>query len=248
MLRYDRVKFDYEPYPIGLISKVFDDKLYERLVNSYPDKSLFRHMPHLGNKYSLAGRNNGAEYKAFLKSSPDWRDFYDYVSSPEFIEKTLSMLQDNHIDLVLRKPKVMTGKGRRNKSSLLGRMLGWTELNARFEFSMMDGEGGHIKPHTDLPQKLITFVFSMNRPGDWDSNWGGTTDVVWPKDTRYLYNHGNKYFGFDEVSTLKKMDYNPNQAVIFIKTWNSWHAVSPLHAPVPGRLRKTLTVNIERKV
>jgi len=88
MLRYDRVKFDYEPYPIGLISKVFDDKLYERLVNSYPDKSLFRHMPHLGNKYSLAGRNNGAEYKAFLKSSPDWRDFYDYVSSPEFIEKT----------------------------------------------------------------------------------------------------------------------------------------------------------------
>jgi hypothetical protein len=58
MLRYDRVAFDYEPYPIGLISEVFDPDIYRRLSESYPDKSLFKHMPHLGNKYSLAAANN----------------------------------------------------------------------------------------------------------------------------------------------------------------------------------------------
>jgi hypothetical protein len=63
-----------------------------------------------------------------------------------------------------------------------------------------------------------------------------------------LYNEGNKYFDFEQVNTLKKMAFNPNQAVIFVKTWNSWHAVSPLHAPSGENLRKTLTVNIERKV
>jgi hypothetical protein len=88
----------------------------------------------------------------------------------------------------------------------------------------------------------------MNKPDEWDYSWGGTTDVVWPKDRRYVYNQNNTYFNFDQVDTLKKMDFNPNQAVIFIKTWNSWHAVSPLQATAPGKLRKTLTVNIEQKL
>jgi 2OG-Fe(II) oxygenase superfamily len=248
MLRYDRVAFDYEPYPIGIIGEVFDPGMYSRLSESYPDKSLFQHMPHLGNKYSLSETSNSSNYGSFLKSSADWRAFYDYVRSKEFIQKTLGMLEANNIVLPLRKPKVVSGSGRRSRTSLLGRLLGRTELNARFEFAMMGGDGGHIKPHTDMPRKLITFVFSMIQPGEWNSSWGGSTDVVWPKDPRNLYNEGNKYFNFDQVNTLKKMAFNPNQAVIFIKTWNSWHAVSPLHAPSGENLRKTLTVNIERKV
>lgn len=245
MLGYNRAVFDYEPYPIGLISDVFDQKLYRTLADTYPDKSIFKYMPKLGNKYSLSETNNSSAYKSFLKSSPEWRAFYDYIKSKEFIRSTFDMLEANYINLALRKPK--SGSSGKHPS-ILGRLLGWTELNSRFEFSMMGGEGGHIRPHTDVPRKLITIVFSMFNPGEWDSAWGGSTDVVWPKDKRKIYNEGNKYFEFDEVDTLKKMEFNPNQAVIFIKTWNSWHAVSPLHAPSNERLRKTLTVNIERKV
>jgi hypothetical protein len=248
MLRYDRVAFDYEPYPIGLISDVFDPSVYQRLCASYPDKSLFQHMPRLGNKYSLSASNNPSQYRSFLKRSADWRAFYDYIRSKEFIQKTFQMLEANNINMALRKPKILSGSGDMKRTSLLGRLLGWTELNARFEFAMMGGDGGHIKPHTDMPRKLITFVFSMSQPGEWNSSWGGSTDVVWPKDPRNLYNEGNKYFDFEQVNTLKKMDFNPNQAVIFVKTWNSWHAVSPLKAPSGENLRKTLTVNIERKV
>lgn len=248
MIRYDSVQFEYEPYPIGLISGVFSDDMYRRLSEAYPDQSVFRHMPKLGNKYSLSVTNNPKEYKSFLKQSADWRDFYDYINGKEFIQKTFDMLERNNIHLPLRKTRIVRDAGKSRNASILGRMLGWTEVNARFEFSMMGGDGGHIRPHTDMPRKLITFVFSMNKPGEWDSSWGGSTDVVWPKDVRILYNEGNKYFEFDQMNTLKQMDFNPNQAVIFIKTWNSWHAVSPLHAPPGNHLRKTLTVNIERKI
>jgi hypothetical protein len=248
MLRYDRVTFDYEPYPIGMISKVFEPSLYARLCETYPDKSLFQHMPRLGNKYSLAEGNNPAQYRAFLKRSTEWRAFHDYIKSKEFIEKTMGMLAANNIVLPLRKPKIISGSGKGKRTSILGRLLGWTELNARFEFAMMGGAGGNIKPHTDMPRKLITFVFSVIKPGEWNPSWGGSTDVVWPKDPRNLYNEGNKYYDFGDVNTLKQYEFNPNQAVIFIKTWNSWHAVSPLKAPSANNLRKTLTVNIERTV
>jgi hypothetical protein len=248
MFRYDRVAFEYEPYPIGLISDAFDPDMYQRLCATYPDKSLFQHMPNLGNKYSLSATNNSSQYRSFLKSSPDWRAFYDYIKSKEFIEKTFQMLEANNINMALRRPKVLTAFSGWKHPTILGRLLGWTELNARFEFAMMGGDGGYIKPHTDMPRKLITIVFSMTKPGEWNSSWGGSTDVVWPKDPRNLYNEGNKYFDFEQVNTLKKMEFNSNQAVIFVKTWNSWHAVSPLKAPSGENLRKTLTVNIERKV
>src|SRR5258708_22220328 len=160
MLHYERVAFDYEPYPIGLASEVFDPRFYQRLCDSYPATTLFNHMPNLGNKYSLSESNNGSAYRAFLKNSPDWRTFHDYVKSREFIEQTLSMLQANNIVLPIRKPKIISrAGGGGKKTSLLGRLMRWTELNARFEFSMMGGDGGHIRPHTDMPRKIITFVF-----------------------------------------------------------------------------------------
>ena len=249
MLRYENIAFDYEPYPIGVAADVFEPKFYERLCATYPEPKLFQHMPKLGNKYSLSETNNSSNYRQFLKSAPEWRQFHDYVKSREFIERTFKMLDANNIHVPLRKPKVVSrAGGSSKKTSLLGRLLGRTELNARFEFSMMGGDGGHIRPHTDMPRKMITFVFSMVGPDEWDERWGGSTDVVWPKNPKNLYNEGNKFFEFDDVTTLKKFMFNPNQAVVFVKTWNSWHAVEPLKAPSPANLRKTLTVNIERAV
>ena len=37
----------------------------------------------------------------------------------------------------------------------------------------------------------------------------------------------------------------PNQCVIFVKTFNSWHAVYPMTGHGSQALRKTLTINIE---
>jgi hypothetical protein len=246
MLRYDQVKFDYEPYPIGLIENVLEPKMYQGLTGDYPELELFKYMPNLGHKYSLSESNNPNDYHRFLKENEGWGRFHDYIKSREFIEKTIGMLGTNFIDLGMKKYRIVSNK-RSNRAYPWNALLRVPELSARFEFSMMNGKGGSIRPHTDMPRKLITIVFSMVKPGEWKDEWGGGTAVVWPKDKRKSYNQINYYLPFEEVDVVKEYGFNPNQALIFVKTFNSWHAVNPMTSKTDNALRKTVTINIERK-
>lgn len=246
MLSYDRVQFEYEPYPIGLIAEVFEPNVYRDLATTYPPLHLFRHMPELGNKYSLSEANHPKEYHAFLRQNAAWNRFHSYIKSREFIEQTLQMLQSSHIDLGLRKYRVAF-RDSRARASRLNTLRGIPELNARFEFSMMNGKGGNIRPHTDHPLKLVTFVFSCMLAGEWDARWGGGTAIVRPKERQYSYNQINRNLDFDQVDVLKDYPFHPNQALVFIKTFNSWHAVAPMTSPTEDALRKTITVNVEKR-
>jgi hypothetical protein len=240
-----KAEFLYEPYPICYAGDVFSASDYALLTATYPDVSAFAHMPKLGDKYSLSERNNPAQYKAFIASQPLWAKLHAHFKSKSFIEETLEFLGRHNIDLGLGEYRFTNVAGAK-RSGVVSRLTGRPELSARFEFSMMGGQGGHILPHTDDHRKLITLVFSMNKMGEWDDSWGGGTQVCWPKDRTKIYNHTNKYLEFGEVDVLKSFDFKPNQCILFIKTYNSWHQVAPIQAPVGSPLRKTLTVNIER--
>jgi hypothetical protein len=246
MFGYERVKFDYEPYPLGLISDVFEPAFYNELTRTYPSLDLFKSMASVGNKYALSERNAPAIYHRFLEQNEAWGRFHAYVKGKEFIERTLEMLKSNYVDLNLGKYRVVPNT-RWKHANPLNTVRGISELTARFEFSMMSGKGGNIRPHTDHPLKLITLVFSAMPAGEWNQAWGGSTAVVWPKDRRRIYNQANKYLNFDEVDIVKEFPFNPNQALIFVKTFNSWHAVAPMTAPDDTALRKTLTINIEKR-
>lgn len=246
MLRFDRMQLDYEPYPIGLIPGALDNEVYEELRAAYPPMELFRYMPKLGNKYSLSSSNHPRLYYEFLGDCPAWKRFHDYVLSKAFIEQTFAALEAHHIDLGIRRYRVVSGK-RSNHSNALSRLMRTTELSARFEFSMMGGAGGHIRPHTDTQRKIITFVLSMVGDGEWDAGWGGGTAVVRPKKLELSFNRVNRYLDFEDVEEVKAYPFNPNQALIFVKTFNSWHAVLPMTAPDGDKLRRTITINIESK-
>ncbi len=246
MLHFERMRLDYEPYPVGLIPGVLDDEVYGELLAAYPPMELFRYMPKLGNKYSLSSSNHPKLYYRFLGDCPVWARFHDYILGRDFIEQTFEALAAAHIDLGIRRYRVVSGK-RSNHSNPLSRLMRTTELSARFEFSMMNGVGGHIRPHTDTQRKIITFVFTMVGDGEWDAGWGGGTAVVRPKDPALSFNRVNRYLEFEDVEVVKTFPFDPNQALIFVKTFNSWHAVTPMTAPGEDRLRKTITVNIESK-
>ena len=47
------------------------------------------------------------------------------------------------------------------------------------------------------------------------------------------------------MDILHTYEFRPNQAVVFVKTFNSWHSVRPMSAHGSKLLRKTLTINIE---
>jgi hypothetical protein len=44
---------------------------------------------------------------------------------------------------------------------------------------------------------------------------------------------------------LDTFEFTPNQVVLFVKTFNSWHSVRPMTANGSSLMRKTLTSNIE---
>jgi hypothetical protein len=118
-------------------------------------------------------------------------------------------------------------------------------LKSRFEFSALPADGGNLTPHTDAPTKIVTLIVSMAEEGEWNPAFGGGTDVNRPRDTRYMYNYYNELASFEDMEVLHTYPFQPNQVIVFVKTFNSWHSVRPMTGTGSKHLRKTLTINIE---
>lgn len=220
MIDLTRATFRYEPYPIGVATGVFGSAYYERLVASWPNESGFVHMQGSYNKFSLSERNNPDGYAAVIRQSEVWGPFHAHVKSPAFLPPIFGALQRHGVDC----PR--------------------GDFTVRFEFSSLPADEGGIEPHTDIPSKIVTLILPMVRPGEWDAAWGGGTDVLRPLDPWRPYrDYKEPRKAFEIVDSFA---YAPNQCVIFIKTFNSWHSVGPIQGPA-GHRRRTLTVNIERK-
>ncbi|MDG2306269.1 MAG: 2OG-Fe(II) oxygenase [Candidatus Binatia bacterium] len=264
MLSFQDLNFDYEPYPIGVVAPVLAAESYRALVDAFPPLGLFGAKEDLGHKYSLSEVNHGDAYHDYVRASPPWLDFYRYVKSPDFIHQTMASLASSGVDLGLADCRVQSrsrfdgsGKALAALPGGASRSLGSAEmsvrrlltrkavLGARFEFSILPGDGGHILPHTDAPQKLVTLVISMLGPDEWSDSWGGGTQVLRPKDPAVAFNKMNRYLGFDEVEPVRTLPFRSNQCVVFVKTFNSLHAVPPVGGGAQV-LRRTLTINIER--
>lgn len=221
-LSLERMAMAYEPYPIGFFGEAFSEADYRELLETWPPDHFFAYMPKLGEKYSLSERNNAQNYEWFIANSPAWGRLHSYLKSPDFTAYVLQRLEAQHIVLGLR-PE---------------------QLSTRFEFSMMGAAGGHIRPHTDLPQKICTLVVFMVRPGEWEPRYGGGTSVVKMLDPTRSFNQLSELHNFDEVHCLHTFPYAANCGIVFIKTFNSWHAVYPMTGPA-NLMRRSLTINIE---
>jgi hypothetical protein len=246
MLKFENMRFDYEPYPIGLARPTLDPAFYEELIDTFPDDSVFVSQDYHGVKLSLSALNNGSGYHAHLRRNPAWHRFYRYIKSDAFIAETLGMLRQHHVDLGLDKPSFAKRMSKRWKAYRRDSpQPHFPRLKSRFEFSSMPVTGGSIRPHSDAPAKVITMVIPMLRENEWRREFGGGTSVVMPKDRRRAFNLVNSYMDFDEVDCLRTYPFEPNQCLVFVKTYNSWHAVWPMTGNDPSILRRTLTINIE---
>jgi hypothetical protein len=247
------VSFDYEPYPIGYAQNVLPADLYRELAATYPPIDAFKYMPQLGKKYSLSEVNNPDRYWAFLRANAAWDRLYREVKSESFVTAVLDALARCQIDLGLRGRARLINDAwaarRQAARAALDCLRHGTPrrvpIKTRFEFSMLPADGGSIRPHTDAPNKLITLVVSLMKEGEWDPAFGGGTAVLRPNDVTATYNQMNKYLDFPVVSEVKTFPFTTNQCVVFVKTFNSLHAVYPMTGGGSPLMRKTLTINIE---
>lgn len=242
---YDNLEFRYDPFPIGLAKPLIAPDQYREFLANYPPVERFKYMAKLGHKYSLSENFDPKAFHAFLKSNPVWHDFNRWIKSRDFIRGVLQALKDRSLDLGYD-ADMSVGRQLRKRLTHAGN-LNWNaaRLKARFEFSMLPAKGGHILPHTDSPSKVITLVVSMIDAGEWDQAWGGGTDLNQAKDITHNFNQTNAQGRFEDMDVIDTFEFTPNQAVIFVRTFNSWHSVRPMTGTNPDAMRKTLTINIE---
>jgi hypothetical protein len=118
-------------------------------------------------------------------------------------------------------------------------------LRARFEFAAMPASGGELRPHRDLASKVVTIVVSMlSEASAWDPAWGGSTDVLVPRDPTVEWR--DYAAPLDAFDVVHRYPYVPNQAVVFVKSDNSWHSVGPMTGGATDSPRRTITINLER--
>jgi hypothetical protein len=249
MFSYDHVAFRYDPFPIGLATPIMKPELYEQMVSSFPPLEIFESFEEMGKKgrkYTLSEKENSKVYLDFVNSNPLWRDFYAWIKSKEFPYSVIEMLRQHDIDLGYRYVPPARRLSRQFKNLARGRHSpSYVPLKARFEFSALPADGGHLVPHTDAPTKIVTMIVSILRNGEWNRAFGGGTDVNQPKQDRYRFNHLNRLAAFEDMDVLHTYEFLANQAVIFVKTFNSWHSVRPMTGAGSDAVRRTLTINIE---
>ena len=243
MFWLDELSFRYEPYPIGLASPVFEADLYRELVASYPSDELFERS-RIGVKYVLSDRVHRAAYFRFLRSAPAWNEFHRWVTSDAFINHLLKKLGEHSLRLPYRQRSRVQRYLRHLAFGLAGRPDQRGSLRSRFEFSMLPADGGQVIPHTDSPGKVITLVLSMLGDGEWEPSVGGGTDVNVPRRSALMFNRMNEKAGFEDVDVVHTFPFLPNQAVVFLRTYNSWHSVRPMTAAGSSLMRRTVTINV----
>lgn len=235
----------YEPFPIGLARPVMSDELYRELVDTYPPAELFEYIPKVGHKYCLSEKYNPSSYHDWIAGHPRWKELHGWIKSEDFVWTVLGELRERHIDLGFKRQ----GSSKRLQKGLKGLLQGrgWRSepaLSARFEFSMLPADRGSVTPHTDNPDKIVTLVVSMAKPQEWDPAYGGGTEVNRHRRPELSFNRMNGKAEFEDMETLHTYAFEPNQCVLFVKTFNSWHSVRPMRGP-EGAMRRSLTINIE---
>ena len=112
---------------------------------------------------------------------------------------------------------------------------------------MLPVDGGHVLPHTDSPGKIVTLIVSILEDDEWDPAFGGGTDLNRHKDPERSFNRLNRQGRFEDMEVIDTFDFQPNQAVMFVRTFNSWHSVRPMTGTGSSAMRRTLTINIEER-
>lgn len=243
----EHLELRYDPFPIGLARPVFSEDLYAELLASYPPFEEFTDADNIGYKYTLSEKYNGKRYADWIRSHAAWREFHAWVKGPDFVTYVLDALVERHVDLNLRYRASSLSRffSRLRALAVGGSAQKFSRLRPRFEFSMLPAKGGSVVPHADNQAKVVTLIVSMVGEGDWKPEYGGGSEFSKPLDERHLFNRRNDQLEFDEVEPIGCYPFEPNQAVLFVKTFNSWHCVRPMTATEDGVFRRTLTINIE---
>ena len=214
-----------DPFVYGYIDNFLSDELYALLSENFIDPSSTQDL-----EVFTSGKR-----RALFKTPPlpsfvgneIWLDFLAEISSQEYLDDCFNWVAGNQI----------ADKEKLYQPLLQERLrIDKRNLGLQCEFSSLNS-GTLLKPHTDSTDKFLSCVLYFSPP-NWDSRWGGGTDVYKPKSEKFNFNWGNKILSLDQMDKVFTCAYKPNRLFFFIKSYNSWHGISEVRQP-PGFERRS---------
>jgi hypothetical protein len=91
--------------------------------------------------------------------------------------------------------------------------------------------GYYIGPHTDIPTRVFTCIFSFAEREGFEE-YG--TQLLAHKD-RLTRCSGYDHYGFEDFTVKKIAPYKPNNFLLFFKTRQSFHSVAAIDETVPNQ-------------
>ncbi len=224
MINLNNQKIFYDPYPHALFMDVFNEKFYKDLCNEFPENENF-------DKFDLDKQNllkqkkfvlndKNRSFKSILRKSKSLNLLYNHLVSQKFKIEIMRLLEEKNI---------LFPNHEKNESFFLKIRKKIKNIkNFGFELSMISSDGGFIKPHTDGPDKLISFVIPIVEDDNFSKIENSGTKILIPIDEQYKYNYVNKTVPFEATQTVREIPFSKNQIFLFLKTHNSLHSVGPM--------------------
>ena len=255
MINLNKSQYFSEPYVHCIFQEIFSEDIYKNIVKNFPSTSDLIQMEDSDGKgkfkkYQISSRNHPQKFKKLMKKNQTLNELCKYLLSYDFSNYLLETLLKNNIAFGVpnRKKTYIRKIYDLIKKILPGFFLKPKEIiNIVVEFSSIPINEGYLKPHSDGRNKLASIVIPIV-DSEWKSEFCGGTNLLEPKDEKNVFNIINKTLEFNETNILKVVEFNKNQMLVFPKTYNSLHSVGPLKGDSKNYYRKSITMNIEKKI
>ena len=224
MINLNNQKIFYDPYPHALFTDVFDDKFYKDLCSEFPENENFDKFDidkqNLVKQKKFVLNDKNRSFKNILNKRKNLNLLYNYLISQKFKIEIMRSLE---------KKNIFFPPHEKNESFFLKIKKKIKNIkNFGFELSMISSDGGFIKPHTDGPDKLISFVIPIVDDDNFLKIENSGTKILIPTDEKFKYNYINKTVPFEVTETVREIPFSKNQIFLFLKTHNSLHSVGPM--------------------
>jgi hypothetical protein len=217
------------PFPHVIIKDFFPADVYEEIIK----RNLFRKNrgKEWFTKEELLKRKSSSPYDHRLQINFHEKSNYDANDEDrEFWGMlTETFLEGNWF------PKLVITKFPEYFAIRYGELAQRKDFVDRFrrEFFLQRHEPGYyIGPHTDIPSRVFTCIFSFaDRPGF--ERLG--TLLMRHKDPMVRCTGYQHYTNWEDFEVVKNAEYRPNNFLLFFKTPHSFHAVKTITEGVPNQ-------------
>lgn len=226
----------HDPFFIYSVEHFLPQLFFEELCGTFPDRSWFAHVTK-SNKQRLNSEHDPVRFRDFIEQSPVWKEFTGILQSHAFLTELYS----------LTRPYMRQARGIGypqswffNDTTIGTDFLSQT-IVPNFEFSRLE-QGAYLPVHTDAPEKMVSTIFYLGDE-NWKPEYGGGTAFYRPKDARLNHNWFNRKVDTDKLELFYESSFTPNTLLMFIKSPNSYHGVTPIKSP-PGFSRNSFNTSI----